>query len=112
MDAKKEPGKTTVIPPIRVTPEEKARLIRLAQAHAMSLSEYIRQAGLLREITSRTEIETTLQLAKMNADQARLGNMLKLAIDSENEQEIERLISAVRRTQQTICETLESIKLR
>lgn len=97
---------------MRVTPEEKGQLKKLAQAHAMSLSEYMRQAGLLREITSRTEIETTLELAKMNADQARLGNMLKLAIDSENEQEIEGLIAEIRRTQKTIRETLESIKLR
>ena len=97
---------------IRVTAEDKKRLKELAQAHAMSLSEYLRQAGLMQEITSRTEIETTLELAKMNADQARLGNMLKLAIDSENEQKIETLITEVRRTQQTIRETLESIKLR
>ena len=97
---------------LRVTPEDKKRLKELAQAHAMSLSEYLRQAGLMQEIASRTEIETTLELAKMNADQARLGNMLKLAIDSGNEPEIERLIAEVRRTQQTIRETLESIKLR
>lgn len=97
---------------LRVTPEDKKRLKELAQAHAMSLSEYLRQAGLMQEVASRTEIETTLELAKMNADQARLGNMLKLAIDSENEHEIERLIAEVRRTQQTIRETLESIKLR
>ena len=97
---------------IRVAVEDKKRLKELAQAHAMSLSEYLRQAGLMQEIASRTEIETTLELAKMNADQARLGNMLKLAIDSENEHKIERLIAEVRRTQQTIRETLESIKLR
>ena len=97
---------------LRVTPEDKKRLKELAQAHAMSLSEYLRQAGLMQEIASRTEIEITLELAKMNADQARLGNMLKLAIDSGNEPEIERLIAEVRGTQQTIRETLESIKLR
>ena len=97
---------------LRVTLDEKKQLRELAQAHAMSLSEYLRQAGLMQEIASRTEIEITLELAKMNADQARLGNMLKLAIDSENEQKIETLITEVRRTQQTIRETLESIKLR
>jgi len=96
----------------RTTPEEANQLKKLAQAHAMSLSEYLRQAGLMQEIKSRTEIETTLELAKMNADQARLGNMLKLAIDNENEREIERLIAEVRQTQQTIRETLEAIKLR
>ena len=104
--------KKEVVLKFRATPEEAEQLKTLAQAHAMSLSEYLRQAGLMQEIKSRTEIETTLELAKMNADQARLGNMLKLAIDSENEKEIERLIAEVRRTQQTIRETLEAIKLR
>ena len=97
---------------LRVTPEDKKQLKKLAKAHAMSLSEYLRQAGLMQEIKSRTEIETTLELAKMNADQARLGNMLKLAIDSENEEEIEKLIAEVRRTQKVIRETLGAIKLR
>lgn len=109
MDTKKnKAGKTQVIP-IRVTPEEKNRLQELAKAHGLRLSEYMRQAGLIQEITSRTEVETVLQLAKINADQARLGNMLKLAIDMENNLKIERLITEIRQTQQQLKDAVNRV---
>lgn len=95
--------------PIRVTPEEKNRLQELAKAHGLRLSEYMRQAGFVQEITSRTEIETVLQLAKINADQARLGNMLKLAIDMENNLKIERLITEIRQTQQQLKDAVNRV---
>lgn len=97
---------------IRVTSEDKKQLKELAQAHAMSLSEYLRQAGLMQEITSRTEIEITLGLAKINANLARLGNMLKLAIDFEDMPEIKRLATDIFQFKKAVLKTLESIKLR
>lgn len=109
MDTKtNKSGKIDVIP-IRVTPAEKSRLLELAQAHGLKLSEYMRQAGLVQEITSRTEVETVLQLAKINADQARLGNLLKLAIDMENNVEIEQLIAEIRQTQQQLKDAVNRI---
>jgi len=109
MDTKiKKQGKTQVVP-IRVTPEEKERLLELAQAHGLKLSEYMRQAGLIQEITSRTEVETVLQLAKINADQARLGNLLKLAIDMENYSEVEQLIAEIRQTQQELKKAVHRV---
>ena len=78
----------------------------------MNLSEYIRQAGLAQKITSRTEIEITLGLAKINANLARLGNMLKLAIDFEDMPEIKRLAVDIFQFKKAILKTLESIKLR
>ena len=47
-------------------------------------------------------METVLHLAKINADQARLGNLLKLAIDHDNYFEVERLIAEIRQTQQQL----------
>lgn len=109
MDTKtNKSGKTHVIP-IRVTPAEKSRLLELAQAHGLKLSEYMRQAGLVQEITSRTEVETVLQLARINADQARLGNLLKLAIDMENNVEIDRLIAEIRQTQQQLKDAVNRV---
>ncbi|MFH1216498.1 MAG: hypothetical protein V1706_08350 [Pseudomonadota bacterium] len=109
MDTQKnKSGKNQVIP-IRVTPAEKNRLLELAQAHGLKLSEYMRQAGLVQEITSRTEVETVLQLAKINADQARLGNLLKLAIDMENNVEIDRLIAEIRQTQQQLKDAVNRV---
>ncbi len=109
MDTKKRSNKTAVIPPIRVTEEEKKKLLELAQAHGLSLSEYLRQAGLVQEITHRTDIETVVQLAKINADQARLGNLLKLAIDNENFKEVDQLITEIRRTQQTLKDAVNRV---
>lgn len=109
MDTKtNKSGKIDVIP-IRVTPAEKSRLLELSQAHGLKLSEYMRQAGLVQEITSRTEVETVLQLAKINADQARLGNLLKLAIDMENNVEIEQLIAEIRQTQQQLKDAVNRV---
>jgi hypothetical protein len=109
MDSKKnKPGKIHVIP-IRVTAAEKSRLLELAGAHGLKLSEYMRQAGLVQEITSRTEVETVLQLARINADQARLGNLLKLAIDRENNVEVERLIAEIRQTQQQLKDAVNRV---
>ena len=109
MDTKKyKNGKNQIIP-IRVTSDEKNRLRVLAKAHGLKLSEYMRQAGLAREITSRTEIKTVLKLAKINADQARLGNMLKLAIDFENIKDIEKLITEIRQTQQLIKDAVNRV---
>ena len=100
--------KTEIIK-FRVTVIEKNRLLDLAQAHGLSLSEYMRQAGLIHEITSRTEVETVLQLAKINVDQARLGNLLKLAIDQDNTQEVERLIAEIRQTQQQLKDAVNRV---
>lgn len=105
---KNKTGKTMVIP-IRITPAEKNRLLDLAQAHGLSLSEYMRQAGLIHEITSRTEVETVLQLAKINVDQARLGNLLKLAIDQDNTREVEQLIADIRQTQQQLKDAVNRV---
>lgn len=109
MNTKKNKKKKSEVVPIRVTPEEKERLQELAQAHGLKLSEYMRQAGLIQEITSRTEVETVLQLAKINADQARLGNLLKLAIDMENGVEVERLITEIRQTQHELKEAVHRV---
>lgn len=100
--------KTEIIK-FRVTIIEKNRLLDLAKAHGLSLSEYMRQAGLIHEITSRTEVETVLQLAKINVDQARLGNLLKLAIDQDNTQEVERLIADIRQTQQQLKDAVNRV---
>ncbi len=108
MNTKKTKNKTETLK-IRVTPNVKKRLQELAKVHGFKLSEYMRQAGLIQEITSRTEVETVLQLARINADQARLGNLLKLAIDMENNLEIEQLIAEIRQTQQQIKEAVHRI---
>lgn len=107
----KRVNRSEKLPPIRVTEEEKARLNELAQAHGLSLSEYMRQAGLVQEITGRTEIETVLRLAKINADQARLGNLLKLVLDTKGTSDtaIERLINEIRQTQQLLKEAVNRV---
>ncbi len=95
---------------IRVNSDEKNELKILAKAHAMSLSEYMRQAGLLQRIINRTEIEIVLELAKMNANQARLGNLLKLAIDEENQDKMVNIINEIQQTRKLVHEALFLLK--
>ena len=54
-------------------------------------------------------METVLHLAKINADQARLGNLLKLAIDHDNYLEVERLIAEIRQTQQQLKDAVNRV---
>lgn len=75
-------NKEKVIPPIRVTEKEQKAIVKLAKSVGLSTSEYMRSASLLLEINSRFDNEIIIKLFKLNADQARLGNLLKLTLDT------------------------------
>jgi Fic family protein len=96
---------------LRVTKTEKEKLLQLAQAHSLKLSEYLRQAGLAQELKGRTEIEAIITLAKINADQARLGNLFKLALDggSGDANDLETIIREIKKTQRLLNETVDRI---
>ena len=108
---KKSTSKTSVLPPIRVTEEERDQLLHLASAHGLNLSEYLRQAGLAQELRGRAGIEAVVTLSKINADQARLGNLFKLALDggAGDTQELTAMILEIRRTQQALNEAIDRL---
>lgn len=99
--------KTTVIPPTRVTHEEKEKIKKMAETYGLNVSEYMRQAALAQEMKGQAEAATIVKLSKINADQARLGNLLKLALDSGVDLvEIKRVVKEISIVQQELKEAV------
>ena len=61
-----------------VTEDERAAIERRAAAANLSISAYLRTAGLNKTIRSTVDHEAVGKLAKLNGDQGRLGGLLKL----------------------------------
>tara|TARA_Y100001934_G_C11634307_1_gene442538 strand:+ start:101 stop:454 length:354 start_codon:yes stop_codon:yes gene_type:complete len=71
--------------PVRVyvTPSEKNEISELAKSHGLSSSEYLRKVGLGIQVSSVLDKELIGDLAKVNADQGRLGGLLKLWLTND-----------------------------
>lgn len=69
-------GKT--IPPIRVSDEEYKAIVENAQSCSMPTTSYLRALGLNTPIKSTLDKQLILELMRVNADQGRLGGLLKL----------------------------------
>jgi hypothetical protein len=61
-----------------VTDAERARIEERARTSGLSVSAYLRAAGLGHPIRSVLDQTAVLELAKLNGDQGRLGGLLKL----------------------------------
>lgn len=61
-----------------VTDRERARIEERAKAAGLSVSAYLRTAGLGHPIRSVLDYDAVRDLAKVNGDQGRLGGLLKL----------------------------------
>jgi hypothetical protein len=61
-----------------VSASERARIEERAKATGLSVSAYLRSAGLGQAIRSTLDHQAVLELAKVNGDQGRLGGLLKL----------------------------------
>ena len=66
-----------------VTPAERDRLHALATQLHISLSDLIRRSALGTRLPNPSRHEAVRELVRINADLARLGNLLKLGIDEE-----------------------------
>lgn len=66
--------------PLRVvvSASEREAIQRRAAAASLSVSAYLRATGLGQTIRSTLDHATVMELAKINADQGRLGGLLKL----------------------------------
>jgi len=60
------------------TPDERMAVQQRAAAAGLTLSAYIRSACLGLRVSSVMDLQAVATLAAVNADQARLGNLLKL----------------------------------
>ena len=88
-------------------PEEKAELVAKAGAANLSISDYIRRIVTGMQVPAPERANTIRDLLKVNADQARLGNLLRLALDDDGWRvdttdetlDVESLIVKIRNTQ-------------
>lgn len=97
-------GKRLRVP---VLTEEEAIIKEKAAAHGLSVAEYMRRLALNLPITSVLDHRAVVGLAKVNADQGRLGGLLKLWLT--NDEKLMRKHSPVQ-LEQMILGVLKDIK--
>lgn len=86
-----------------VTEDERQEVEDLAQQARLKVSSLIRRLVLGRQLPDVHRHEAVIELVKINADQARLGNLLRMAIDDPEfvsaEITLEDLFATIRETQ-------------
>jgi hypothetical protein len=101
-------------PPIKVycLPHERELILRNAQASGHSASRYLLLVGQGYEVTSILDYQYVEELARVNADQARLGNLLKLALtygQMQTSRTLQGLVEEIRESQQTLRSTMSAL---
>lgn len=108
-------------PPIKVycLPHERELILRNAQASGHSASRYLLLVGQGYEVTSILDYQYVEELARVNADQARLGNLLKLALthydhlpaygQMQTSRTLQWLVEEIRESQQTLRSTMSAL---
>lgn len=61
-----------------VTPEERTQIKALAASANLSLSAYLRAAGLNKDVRSVLDVKAVEEMAKVNGDLGRVAGLLKL----------------------------------
>jgi hypothetical protein len=69
---------------VYVLPEERLAIESLAGKAGLTVSNYLRTLGLGYQINSAVDVRQINKLTKVNADLARLGNLMLLVIDNDN----------------------------
>ena len=87
-----------------MTPEEKLKVTDFAQKLHLSTSEFVRRIVMGRKLPDIGRYKAIIDLIKINADLARLGNLFKLALDAPKfippeGVDLEKLLTNVRETQ-------------
>ena len=94
-----------------VTDDERARIEERAKAAGLSVSAYLRTAGLGHPIKSVLDYAAVMDLAKVNGDQGRLGGLLKLWLVDRpgrgaSEIEVRRLLERIGELQGRLAEVV------
>ena len=97
-----------------VTEPEKAEVVALARRARLTVSELARRLVLGRALPDPGRHEAVLALLEVNADLARLGNLLRLALADEDfeppgNMDLETLFLEIRTTQYAVKAKLEEI---
>lgn len=101
------PAKNRVLIGAWMTPEEKREVTALAQQTRLTTSELVRRLATGRKLPDAGRYEAVIALIKINADLARLGNLLRMALDDPNfnppeGMDLKALLGGVRETQVTL----------
>ncbi len=94
-----------------VSDEEYKQISETAQQCSLSLSAFVKAVCLGHEIKSRTDQQARRELLKLNADQGRLGGLLKMWIldDDQHRTDVEALLEDLRRLQKEIVQKVRTI---
>jgi len=94
--------------PIKVhcLPEEKSKIESRAKSCSMSVSHFLRDRGMGYRPKSTLDVDAVMEMSKVNADQGRLGGLLKMWLTNDER------ITAMGNDQvkQTILTLLDDIK--
>jgi len=97
------PTKNRVLVGGWVTPEEKQEVTALARQVHITTSELVRRLVTGRKLPDASRHKAVIELVKINADLARLGNLMRMAIDDPEfiaaEITLEDLFATIRETQ-------------
>lgn len=112
MSAKARDARNRLLPmKAFVTDAERTRIEARAKAAGLSVSAYLRAAGLAQPIHSVLDQAAVLELAKVNGDQGRLGGLLKLWLvdrpgQGMSEAEVRRLLDRIGELQGRLAEAV------
>jgi uncharacterized protein (DUF1778 family) len=96
-----------------VSPEERLAIESKAQAAGLTVSSYLRNAALSQPISSTANQQAFLGLLKVNADQGRLGGLLKLWLSTKAGHgakaiDVRRLLREIEETQKRMRALIEA----
>lgn len=101
---------------VSVTPRDRAAIEERAEAAGLPLSVYVRSAALGRPASRGNPVQKLQEvraLIEVNADQARIGNLLKWALkeadSARRTAEIERLIRQIGAVQDRLSEVMKGL---
>lgn len=97
-----------------VTEEEGAEITALARQARITVSELVRRLVTGKKLPDSARHEAVYQLGKINADLARLGNLIRMAIDDPEFTppegvDLEDLFGRIRSTQSTLKAKIEEL---
>jgi len=98
-----------------VRPEEKAEVTALAKQARITVSELVKRCTLGRKLPNANRHKDIVNLIKINADQARLGNLLRMALMEEDfivpdGLDLESLFDGIRETQDELKSKIKDLK--
>lgn len=104
---------------VPVLPEEEAAIKAQANAADLSIAEYLRRVALGHEVRSTIDQRHVGELAKINADQGRLGGLLKLWLTNDEKlrcydaeqlrQTILGVLDQIQATQRSMLEAVQRL---